>query len=1215
MLISDHLDLPDRPDLDRFIARLDDAAPETRRARIREFVVTDGLFKGVDALLGSAGERLDQGKDIGRFVYGSFGSGKSHLMTLLGCMLEHDEAVYDHGHSSLRKLRDTHEWLDRRSTLVVRVNMMGKTTFVHALYDAFNLALPPGAPRLDFTDDERVFQLFEKDAERLGGIDEALKSMVDAGLLEGLDGFPQGLPLPVLQETFWQWRRESDRDKRLALAAAVETWRNHGETPVRPDDLWVPAMQGFDRMARHASSLGFNTVTWLIDELVIWLRGQSGAAYEAQINTLSSMVDHDTPRVLPFFVLVAVQTDIAETCPADLSEEAFRKHLNFVSNRFQPALHLEEQDLFQVCAQRVLARRPGLSDAAWRAYNDAVDGTISRSDRLVGELAGGVDRSLIRSLYPFHPSTLRVLVDVTQALSRNRTAIAALYGLLDRHKDLVVGRFLPLSSLWDILFTPDNVRALENSSKSELAQRLSQTSKTWERLAGKVASVTRDDSVPTVDGPTRAETELRQIVRTGLLCQLSEKPYFPDGRGLREAVTCSTLYAFSQADISALTEATGRAKVVRQVRKLALAATEVSVTDGEDPIVDIRVRNLDVDKVLAAARARVQHHHRFAFIRTLLRDVLGLPIGDKTSGPVKVTWRGTDRTGRVVVCNVRRLTYAGAKSEFDQGDDAFLILIDYPFDEEAGCTRQDDLSNAQSARARATSWAACWLPEHLTPTEMAALDDAAAVDIVRQDRNTWLANYSSTDAKELAAGLEAAQATRRSMLEDAVRRVYFHQHELFGMKASLEGLSLTGGDTTKALDSLGRQILNRRYEKHPALGRRASAADLTDVAEWAIKAAMTGREHVVPRGQTGLVEAIAVPLQLVWPGEGVVTARRDGEYLSRVMDWCADRAAFEAIALRSLLSADSAGDGWGFGFTKDISDLFLWWLLQVEGYEAQEAGRSVTVHGLRQLPERFRLVKDEVVDAPVWDKALRVASELLEVKGRDPLPTSPEQAKLVRDAQKSVSQLLEATDSMLRALDAVLGWSGVEPASSQRRAVLASFRTVLGVLRAEVGNAAVVRQLALLVADPSLKGLVQARRTLPTELAAIEAIARSKTAFEMVRDHGDEDERGEVVLRLRAMLVDDIGTSRLAERGAAWAQRAEEVFRAVVARIQKQAPVPSPKTPPPHTRGRTVDVPARKANEVMGEVQGLLREALADFGDQSVRVRIVVEPIDEAGPG
>jgi predicted ATPase len=118
MRIRDYLEWQDDTNLDAFITRLTEPDPDRVRESIRQYVVSDKVRDRLDAMLKAVGGRLDDGRDVGRYVHGPFGSGKSNLLTVLGKMLERDEVVYDLGHAALRELRAKHGWLDRHRTLV-----------------------------------------------------------------------------------------------------------------------------------------------------------------------------------------------------------------------------------------------------------------------------------------------------------------------------------------------------------------------------------------------------------------------------------------------------------------------------------------------------------------------------------------------------------------------------------------------------------------------------------------------------------------------------------------------------------------------------------------------------------------------------------------------------------------------------------------------------------------------------------------------------------------------------------------------------------------------------------------------------------------------------------------------------------------------------------------------------------------------------------------
>src|SRR6476661_2211253 len=107
MRIRDHLQWQDDTNLDAFITRLSDGDDRVRQ-NVRQYVVGAKVRERLDSMLKAVGERLDDNRDVGRYIHGAFGSGKSNLLTVLGKMLERDEMVYDLGHPALRELRAKH---------------------------------------------------------------------------------------------------------------------------------------------------------------------------------------------------------------------------------------------------------------------------------------------------------------------------------------------------------------------------------------------------------------------------------------------------------------------------------------------------------------------------------------------------------------------------------------------------------------------------------------------------------------------------------------------------------------------------------------------------------------------------------------------------------------------------------------------------------------------------------------------------------------------------------------------------------------------------------------------------------------------------------------------------------------------------------------------------------------------------------------------------
>src|SRR5206468_462042 len=123
--------------------------------------------------------------------------------------------------------------------------------------------------------------------------------------------------------------------------------------------------------------------------------------------------------------------------------------LNYGDGRFS-IVPLEDTNLPEIARQRVLA--PLTNEAALaidRAFDEvAADSTIDRSVLLTstGTLAS------FRDSYPFTPALMAVLVALSSALQRNRTALRVLKELLSRRRDeLTLGEIVGVGEVWDVV--------------------------------------------------------------------------------------------------------------------------------------------------------------------------------------------------------------------------------------------------------------------------------------------------------------------------------------------------------------------------------------------------------------------------------------------------------------------------------------------------------------------------------------------------------------------------------------------------------------------------------------------------------------------------------------------------------------------------------------------------------------------------------------------
>ena len=94
---------------------------------------------------------FDRGEEYGRFIHGSFGSGKSHFMTMLSLLVEGAQPAWAKfrplfvAHNTGRESADHESWLAKAGLLVVRIHMLsvgGRSTGLdRAVYEGFNAAL------------------------------------------------------------------------------------------------------------------------------------------------------------------------------------------------------------------------------------------------------------------------------------------------------------------------------------------------------------------------------------------------------------------------------------------------------------------------------------------------------------------------------------------------------------------------------------------------------------------------------------------------------------------------------------------------------------------------------------------------------------------------------------------------------------------------------------------------------------------------------------------------------------------------------------------------------------------------------------------------------------------------------------------------------------------------------------------------------------------
>lgn len=90
--ITEAFELPRPEDIRAmgFVVKLRELEANSEEAEqlARDYVITPAVEKELPRILDDMKQVFDRGEEYGRFIHGSFGSGKSHFMTMLSLLVE-----------------------------------------------------------------------------------------------------------------------------------------------------------------------------------------------------------------------------------------------------------------------------------------------------------------------------------------------------------------------------------------------------------------------------------------------------------------------------------------------------------------------------------------------------------------------------------------------------------------------------------------------------------------------------------------------------------------------------------------------------------------------------------------------------------------------------------------------------------------------------------------------------------------------------------------------------------------------------------------------------------------------------------------------------------------------------------------------------------------------------------------------------------------------
>ena len=964
LTIADAYDLPRPEDIRAmgFVIKLRELAPGTPELTrlVDDYVVTPAVAVDLPIVFDKMKQVLDRREEYGRFIHGSFGSGKSHYLTMLALLCENVSEAWAKDHPLFRELRGKHQpWVGGAHLLVVRIHMLsvkGRGTGLdRAVYDGFNEALRRrGKAPFEFLHVDGVLAEARREAAQYG--DVFWKNLASAGVVATQSDFEAMAGASIKQ--------------REALARAYLAYKQRDPASAGVDPRWS---DGLARMAAHAKAQGFGGLVLMIDEFLLWLGEKSAQEFGAAINDLNVMIDHSTgQRAVPMFVFVARQKDISEFYPDLIEEAKIHEVLDHHSQRFE-VTKLQDIELRHIVKERVL--RPKSA-----AAKDAIGAATARLGQehekiLPGLLGNGeVDLAYLRDVYPFHPALIEMLIDVTALMQRERSALRLLYELLVIHyPTLPLGQFLPVGSAFDAIFPRGGVEA---SKKVEVLQDLHR--QYYERLVPAMKAMQAAD--PEFDDKRR--NALDQLVKTVLLAEVSPRL---KGKGL----TIERLVQLNSADVEGETYR-GRLRVAGgDLMTLSNLALDLQVpSTDKTSLVRYVLGGVSLGEVLARAKGKVDNvAQRFRVFYGALKRALGVAgkrgfdDGDDNVGDYELkSWRGTRRKGTLRLANVRELPYEA----FEAPEGGFTVLVDYPWDE-PGHSVEEDRQKAMSVRKnRGNRFTVCWLPRHLSPAETALLTDLAAVRFLqsREGQEELLDTLAPADRGRLVDQAHGREKALEEQIDALLLEVYVKHGEWFPLISDVDPKRPHEAieDNLKHIAGL---LMDRRYPQHPTFAVEPKKADLVRLLDWMVAAGDATTSVPYDEDTERALKQIGLPLELVNLGQTKASLKLTSTYLKDVLQR-ADRDVVNWTEVADALREQ-------YGFQPLVLDLFLGFLCQRDHRALnQVSGEPIEVAIGMPASTLVRLERGKLVSAAEWSRLRELATDLLGL-GRPPAQRSLQQ--------------------------------------------------------------------------------------------------------------------------------------------------------------------------------------------------------------------------------
>ncbi len=649
LYLRDVFDIPEDVHAGDFKIELSGGFGEAER-RVDEYVVTPQLKEAFRRSLGMVKAAVRDDKSETAYLHGSFGSGKSHFMTVLHAVLDNDP-VARRKPELQDVIADHDDWLRGRRFMMVPFHLVGSADLDSAILGGYvaaahrlGLSTPPvyrsdamladARRQREFLADDAKFAAWlgagastpQSDDDDLDDLDSQDHGGWSGATLDRALSAPVGDPLRSALES-------------ALLDGPMSSYASGARGAA---EAFLPLENGLAVMSRHTKQHGYDGLILFLDELILWLQAHM-SNQEMVNNEVSKLVklieSGDTDRPAPIVSFISRQRNLSQLVGADVigaDAKNLEAEVEYLAGRFT-VIPLEDKNLPEIIKRRVLKPKAGQETILDDAFAGIESSNAAVRDVLLDvHGATHADWNDFRDVYPLSPALLNVLVALAGALQRERTGLKLLSEMLRlRRDDMRIGQIIPLGDLWDVLST---------GIGEAFTDHLRQESEAAVRLHGKVRAYLVEKYGNETDERFRAD---ERIVKTLILSALA-----PDVPALTR-LTGARLAALNLGSIRSRTVPPGNVVVSRLRELIGAGFGEIRADGDQDPVFTLHLLDLDVEPLLDRVGEQDNLGARRIWVKNQLWEALGVKDSSAFVCERELVWRGSRRTAEFVFENVR----------------------------------------------------------------------------------------------------------------------------------------------------------------------------------------------------------------------------------------------------------------------------------------------------------------------------------------------------------------------------------------------------------------------------------------------------------------------------------------------------------------------------------------------------------------------------------